>query len=187
MNVIAAVFVEVAVSRAKGDNMIQLMEDRKHQQEVSQQLIKVFQSADSARRGRVTCDEWVDFVGSAAGKEFMTMFSQDSKQAEKIFRMLDLDESGAIEIEEFVVGFMRILGSPNKAKQYELETALHSQKSLLRKVYSHIIRQTEEIRGSLEKERRMLAGKLDVLVTRQNQQIVPKKESTDLSESSRVR
>merc|ERR1712232_1440677 len=43
------------------------------------------------------------------------------------------DDDGAIEIQEFVVGFMRIQGFADKLQQYELETALHSNKMLLRR------------------------------------------------------
>lgn len=133
LNVIAAVFVEVAISKAKGDQQLSLAEEHQTQQEAARELVKIFHLIDHKQTNLISCNDWVEFTVSEAGKDFLTLYDIDVARALSLFMMLDLDDDGEIEIQEFVVGFMRMHGSADKLQQYELETELHTNKMLLRK------------------------------------------------------
>jgi hypothetical protein len=132
LNVIAAVFVEVAMSKAKGDHQLALAEEYQSQQEVAHELIKVFHLIDVDDTSHIVLNDWSAFIRSEVGKDFLTFFEVDAARALSLFKMLDLDDDGEVQIQEFVVGFMRMHGFADKLQQHELETALHMNKMLLR-------------------------------------------------------
>merc|ERR1712091_38113 len=113
----------MAMSKAKSDRQLMLAEDHQNQKEVAGELQEVFHAIDTNCTDHISCDEWMEFTSSDAGKDFLTLFGVDAERARPIFKVLDLDDSGEIEIQEFVVGFMRIHShSADKMKQYEIET-----------------------------------------------------------------
>lgn len=133
LNVIAAVFVEGAISKAKGDHDLSLAEEQDSQKEVANELIKVFRAIDTEGTSHITLEAWMAFTRTDAGKDFLTLFNIEKNRAKSLFEILDLDDSNGIQVEEFVVGFMQLHGSVNKLKQYELEVSLKNQKAMIRK------------------------------------------------------
>merc|ERR1719487_1647838 len=55
----------------------------------------------------------------------------DSHQAKTLFGVLDLEGNGEVDIEEFVVGIMQIVGSFSKLQQHQLEANVRHNKLLL--------------------------------------------------------
>jgi len=151
LNVISAVFVEGAISKAKGDHDLMLAEGHQNQQDVAQELVTAFHSIDTNHTNHISCDEWLEFTASEAGKDFLTLFCVDPERVRPIFKILDLDDSGEIEIQEFVVGFMRMNAhGADTMKQYEIETSLQSNKALLRKCVQIISESRKDVSSRIE-------------------------------------
>lgn len=114
LNVIAAVFVEAAISKAKTDHHLSLAEEHEVHKEMADELIRVFHAIDTDSSGVMTLQEWLTFISTEAGQQFRILYDVDSQQAADLFKVLDIDDSGAILIEEFVVGFMKVNGAVSK-------------------------------------------------------------------------
>jgi len=73
----------------------------------------------------------------------MKIVDLDLSDAISFFRILDVDESARLEIDEFVMGCMRFMG---KAKTVDIETLTHENRRLMR----HSANQSACIEQSLE-------------------------------------
>mmetsp|Transcript_100705 Transcript_100705/g.173572 ORF Transcript_100705/g.173572 Transcript_100705/m.173572 type:complete len:628 (+) Transcript_100705:82-1965(+) len=114
LNVISAVFVEAAMSKAKSDHDICLGEAQLTRKEMASELIKVFHKIDIEDTGHITWQQWMDFLSTETGEKFILLFEVELMQARKMYEVLDDDGDGEVVIEEFVTGFMQICGSVNK-------------------------------------------------------------------------
>ncbi|XP_010495252.1 PREDICTED: probable calcium-binding protein CML32 [Camelina sativa] len=72
-------------------------------------LVEVFETVDKNKDGKISCDEFVEAI-----RVFTSSIT--SEELENMFRVLDLDGDGQIDIEEFALGV--VLGNVN------VETAL---------------------------------------------------------------
>lgn len=131
LNVIAAVFVEVAVSKARSDESLALEEEHHHRKEMAKALVEVFHKIDTDGSQAITFDEWVSFTSTDIGKDFLTLYKVEAEEAEHVFHLLDLDDSSEIPIQEFVVGFMHLQGAANRLEQHECEMEMRRQKHML--------------------------------------------------------
>jgi len=97
MNVVTGVFVETSLRRAEADKesgFLRLLESS-------------FQKADVDGNGTITSDEFLCAFSENSFAESMNVGPSD---AAAIFDLLDVDESGEVDIEEFVLGCLRIRG-----------------------------------------------------------------------------
>jgi len=104
LNVVTGVFVESALKSAKEDRDDYMLHHVK----------ALFQSADASKKG---CLDWEDFKGIADNPQMLEFFRAidvDPAQAQAVFQLLDADESGQIDLDEFLNGCLCLHG-PAKA------------------------------------------------------------------------
>lgn len=115
LNVITGVFVESALKSAKADNEMLMIGNMR----------EVFLQADSGMKGAMS---WMDFK-SQLDKPLMQGYFKaidvDISEAAGLFRLLDLDNSGSIDSEEFLSGCLRLKGG---AKALDVNLLLHEVK-----------------------------------------------------------
>jgi hypothetical protein len=133
MNVIAAVFVEVAVNKARSDETLALEEQQHQRAELAKALVDVFKKIDTDGNQDLSLMEWSSFIQSDLGKEFLTLYKVEPLQAEHMFHLLDIDDSHQIHVEDFVMGFMQLQGAASSLEQHETEMEIRRQTQLLRK------------------------------------------------------
>merc|ERR1719343_544801 len=90
----------------------------------------------------MTIQEWENFVSKKEAQTVLAMLDLDASKTKDIFRLIDLDGSGAIEIKEFVVGCMQLQGS---AKMVDVETLLRSNKKLMVKCTEYFEQMEKQI------------------------------------------
>lgn len=104
MNVVTGVFVESAMQTAKDDRTSYMLEHVKH----------LFQEADPEGTGSI---DWERFQ-LCLDKQFMLEFFQaidvDVSDAQSVFALLDTDDSGEVDLDEFLNGCLGLHG-PSQA------------------------------------------------------------------------
>eukprot|EP00441_Pelagodinium_beii_P010177 CAMPEP_0197682786 /NCGR_PEP_ID=MMETSP1338-20131121/96983_1 /TAXON_ID=43686 ORGANISM="Pelagodinium beii, Strain RCC1491" /NCGR_SAMPLE_ID=MMETSP1338 /ASSEMBLY_ACC=CAM_ASM_000754 /LENGTH=227 /DNA_ID=CAMNT_0043264287 /DNA_START=362 /DNA_END=1045 /DNA_ORIENTATION=- len=118
MNVITGVFVESALLNAKADR----------EKEVRDQVRTLFQHADeeSGEMG------WSQFEKCLEHENMAKVFDAlgvDVSEARGLFLLLDADESGSVDFEEFLGGCMKLHGN---ARAIDLETLMYFNKRMLK-------------------------------------------------------
>jgi len=131
LNIITAIFVEGSLSRAREDFELLKAEERIKLGNQRKRLIKLFRRFDPDMTGKITREKWTDMVNSEDTQEMMEYFSMlniDKSKADDVFRLLDVDESGELEVEEFIGGCMQIQGS---ASYVDVEMLMTATKTLM--------------------------------------------------------
>merc|ERR1712060_486409 len=92
MNVVTGVFVESALQTAKHDKDIYLLHH----------VRRLFKDSDKDGDG---CLGWDDFEAALANPQMKIYFEAidlDLEEAVELFQLIDVDESGLIDLDEFV-------------------------------------------------------------------------------------
>eukprot|EP00928_Gymnodinium_smaydae_P018658 TRINITY_DN17111_c0_g1_i1.p1 TRINITY_DN17111_c0_g1~~TRINITY_DN17111_c0_g1_i1.p1 ORF type:complete len:686 (+),score=88.50 TRINITY_DN17111_c0_g1_i1:111-2168(+) len=109
LNLITGVFVESACKEAKKDKDSYIMNH----------VRSMFATIDVDGSGTISWDEFSSVCDSKGMMEVFADIDTDIAEAKKIFRLLDEDDSGNIDPEEFVKGFGRLRG-PAKSLDLQL-------------------------------------------------------------------
>ncbi|CAK9081955.1 Sodium channel protein type 10 subunit alpha [Durusdinium trenchii] len=111
LNVITAVFCESAIESAQSDQftVVQsiLADKENHLQKVRNLFARLGANADS---GSITFSMLESQINSPAVHEYFTSLGLDIWDAWTFFRLLDADGGGEVEVEEFLMGCLRLRG-----------------------------------------------------------------------------
>uniref|UniRef100_A0A7S1FKU2 EF-hand domain-containing protein n=1 Tax=Noctiluca scintillans TaxID=2966 RepID=A0A7S1FKU2_NOCSC len=128
MNVITGIFVKEALESAEKDRDLQLQLELEENRYLLLKLHSFFQDMDASDTGRVTLQQ---FEGYLAIDDVRILFQQiglEVSDAVSFFKILDVDGSEELSIEEFVMGCMRFKG---KASRLDFEVALLESKRIM--------------------------------------------------------
>merc|ERR1712224_483211 len=92
---------------------------------------EVFREADIDGSGTITADELVQHLGNTVVLAHLHTLGLEVHEAVGLFRLLDVDESHEVSIDEFVVGCMRLKGG---AKSIDLATLMYENKKMLDRI-----------------------------------------------------
>merc|ERR1719359_2206297 len=87
----------------------------------------LFQAVDADQSGSITWDELHSHLSDEAVKAYFSLVQIEISEAEGLFHLLDVDESGEVGIEEFIMGCMRLKGT---AKSIDMATLLYEHKRM---------------------------------------------------------
>mmetsp|Transcript_56055 Transcript_56055/g.126489 ORF Transcript_56055/g.126489 Transcript_56055/m.126489 type:complete len:611 (-) Transcript_56055:99-1931(-) len=141
-NVITGVFVESLLNNTK---------ESKDRHTVNS-LRDVFKSADADGSGSLSWEEFQEHMHDAKVEELFTDLDMHMSQAEGMFRLLDYKGDGALDMEDFVQGCLRLRG-PAKGVDVGLlmEEIRRATAPLLQcsnVIESHLLREASEADGS---------------------------------------
>jgi len=155
LNIITGIFVSDAVDRASRDRDI--MTDMKKERAAANMRVlrSLFHEMDKDRSGCLNLDELANMLQSDEIHSVMTMLDLEVSDAVSFFKLLDVDDSGRVEIDEFVMGCLRYMG---KAKPVDIETLTQEN----RRMMDRYNRQTARIEDGLS----MLSQLVRFLVSR---------------------
>jgi len=124
MNVVTGVFVESALLTAKRDQDTYMLNH----------VRRLFSMTDKEKTGRITWAVFQRAIDQPAMQEFFQSIEVDVSEAEGVFHLLDVDQSGTIELEEFLNG---CLGLHGPAKAIDLATLMYDTRELSRAFVAH--------------------------------------------------
>lgn len=111
LNVVTAVFCEKAIKSAHDDHYNLMQTLREQREVINKQLQRAFDKIDTAKAGFLTLQE---FERIAQDDEMQFLFESleiNIDDGRDIFRLLDADAGGQLELSELVSGAMRIRGA----------------------------------------------------------------------------
>jgi len=141
LNVITGVFVESAMSKARADNELAMQEEIIKKDDVMKQLMRIFKRIDDDMSGSIDYLEWESFTDKREAHALFASLGLDVSQTKDIFKLIDWDESGQIDTDEFVVGCMQLQGG---AKVLDVETLMRNHKKMFNK-FAHKIEEVETL------------------------------------------
>jgi hypothetical protein len=107
-NVLNAVFVESVLTNRDKDLLIH-SETAKTRQ-FMKDMAELFREGDVNNDGHISREELVEHCKNPRFCAYLATHSLDSSDAEALFELLDIDQSGAVDVEEFVLGAMKLKG-----------------------------------------------------------------------------
>lgn len=124
LNVVTGVFVEAALKSAKEDRDSYMLHH----------VRDLFMVADQDGEGTLDWGEFEGQLEAEAMQEFFKSIDVDISEAKAIFHLLDVDDSGRIDLEEFLNG---CLGLHGPAQAIHLATLMHETRQLARGYHGH--------------------------------------------------
>merc|ERR1712100_131779 len=115
MNVVVAVIVENTLDQAVNQKQDLLKKQEEEKQVACHKIYEVFQEADADGNGELTKDEFLQSLKRADVTRHLQEVGIDVRQAENLFDILDYDESGNLDAQEFIEGVIKARGEA-KAK-----------------------------------------------------------------------
>merc|ERR1719401_1343312 len=115
MHVVVAVIVQNTMEHASHFKEEEQEKKRQKDQAIWLKIIQVFQAADTDCDGEMSRLEFLQSLDNAAVLRHLHEIDVDVRQAENLFDILDYDESGCLDLCEFVEGVLRARGEA-KAK-----------------------------------------------------------------------
>jgi len=127
LNVLIGVFVQSTSAIADLDRDFVIQEEMNRNQSVMNKMKDLFVSVDTDGSGTVTWPELNSKLDDPVVQGYFSLVQIDIQEAEGLFHLLDVDESGEVGVEEFIMGCMRLKGA---AKSIDMATMLYENKRL---------------------------------------------------------
>merc|ERR1712050_414496 len=96
---------------------------------------KVFADCNKSSSGGISWEEFEQQCNTPGMQMFFKAVDLNQEEAKDLFRLLDIDDSGTLDPEEFVNGCLRLQGP---AKAIDLASFMHAYKQLSRTWHMHI-------------------------------------------------
>lgn len=110
MNVVIAVVVENTLDKALSDDSAENLKKETERTNAIRKIYDVFRNADVDGDGELTRDEFLQGLKDPIINQNLHEVGIDVRRAENLFDVLDLDESGVLDVREFVEGVLRARG-----------------------------------------------------------------------------
>merc|ERR1712032_81466 len=150
VNIVTGVFVENAMHSAQKDKDTIVQDEVCEKQEYVKRIRGVFQDMDIDDRGEITLERFEDAVQDENMHAYLTFMGLDINEVRTLFFLLDRDQTGCIDIEEFLVGCLRLKGEArglDMAKLlYEVEFLVHVVEGMSGQALS-LVERGEKARG----------------------------------------
>jgi len=110
-NIITSIFLEKVTSLAQPDLDTQMIQKHRKDMADAEELKKLTKLADVNESGKLSLDEFVDFMDDSKFRSFFELRDLDIKDAEMFFHMLcEVTGSEEVDISTFVTSCMRMRG-----------------------------------------------------------------------------
>lgn len=133
MNVVTGIFCQNAIECAAKDEEEVIAEQMDAQGEYVARLQKLFTNLNEYNDGEVTIDDFLNHMENPKVQAYFSAMGLDAADAQTIFRVLDTDNGGSVEMSEFISGCLKIRGPAKRLDIAEMSTRLGTlEKQLLR-------------------------------------------------------
>jgi len=128
LNVITGIFVKEALESAEKDRDLRLQLELEENRYLLLKLNSFFQQMDTQKTGLVSLEQFEGFLRIDDVRILFQQIGLDVADAISFFKILDVDGSKELSIEEFVMGCMRFKG---KANRVDFEIAILDSKKMI--------------------------------------------------------
>jgi len=110
LNVVVASFVDSASQISRKDRELVTQNEIEKNMQYAANIRRFFHEADVDKTGTLSWEEFESYLQNQKVQAYFQSFELDVSQARTLFKLLDLDESNDVGIDEFVEGCMRMKG-----------------------------------------------------------------------------
>jgi len=111
LNVVTGVFCQGAIEGAAHDNTIVIENQMEYAERYAHRLKGLFKDMDADGSGSITIDELEHNLQDQAVKAYFASLDIDPSDTWTLFSLLDADGKDEIELEDFIIGCLRLKGS----------------------------------------------------------------------------
>jgi len=141
LNIITGIFVKEALEMASQDRDLQMQLELEENRFLLKKLKDLFEQIDDDQGGTISLEEFQRHMEVDEIRVLFSLLGLEVSDAISFFKILDVDGSQELEIEEFVMGCMRHKGSSTM----DLECAMVDLKRMIKKLPT-----VEMLQGRLE-------------------------------------
>jgi len=138
LNVVTAVFVETAMQQSQRDRELLVQQEVEQKVEFVETMQRVFEELDTNGSGTLSLEEFEQQMDDENVLTFLSTLELDIDQVRTLLTLLDLDQNGEVDIEEFITGCLRLKGGAKSLDmailQYQVEWILHNTAALNEKM-----------------------------------------------------
>ncbi|CAJ1400977.1 unnamed protein product [Effrenium voratum] len=129
LNVITGVFCQSAIDAAQSDHDMVIQSILNNKDTHIEKIRMLFSEIDEDSAGIITFQMFQERIMSEEVKTYFESIDLDVWDAWTFFKLLDMDSGGAVEVEEFLMGCLRLRGN---AKAMDIAKLCHDQTWLIR-------------------------------------------------------
>jgi len=130
LNVVTGIFVDCAMKSSQDDREVLITEQIEVKNRALQDMMDMFGEMDDDGSGLVTLEEFESHLNDERAIAYFENMKLDVTEISTLCMMLDLDQSGNIDMEEFVVGCEKLKGESRSLDiaivNYELKWLTHT-------------------------------------------------------------
>jgi len=145
VNIVTGVFVEAAMQNNLHDRDIIAQEELQSKRKYLEAMQELFEEMDDDQQGTISMEEFEKKLQDERVIAFFNSIKLDVSDAHVLFRLIDIDKSGDVTIDEFVSGCYRLQGESRsldmKIMQFEV--------TQLREMSADFSRMLQELRSCL--------------------------------------
>ena len=131
LNIITGVFVNEALDMAASDHDVMLHAEQEMKLDHIKKLRQLFHRFDSDAKYALTVEDFESHIKDPEVQVILGMLGLDISEAPAFFNLLDVDRSGEVEIDEFVMGCLNLKGKTNIM---DMELAIQETRRMVRKL-----------------------------------------------------
>merc|ERR1711920_1172925 len=120
MNIITGVFVDNAMEAARGQRDFFIQKEMELREQCLRELRDVFAEMDFDESGTIGLQEVKAYFEDPRVRGFFTALGLDTSDTERLFRLLDDDGSGDVDVNEFLEGCLRLKGEARSIDVYAI-------------------------------------------------------------------
>lgn len=121
LNVVSAVFVQQTMRVAAEDQDLFVQQKMRATEKYTKKLKHVFNLLDTTGDGVIEEEEFMELLNTPTMAYFMAQLELESTDFLSLFKLMDVDDSGEVTVEEFMEGCKRLKGT---AKSVDLALVL---------------------------------------------------------------
>lgn len=166
LNVVTGVFVDQALQMAQADRDLKVQSEVCQKEQHTHGLRVLFHDFDDRKSGALSWSQFRRHMENERVKAYLATLELDVAQASGLFRLLDVNSSDAVSIDDFVAGCMRLKGT---AKSIDVCTLLYETRNIQRdwSSFSRLMQcQLQRIEGVLNLAPLELSGNGQIIYRR---------------------
>lgn len=124
LNVVTGIFCQSAIETAQQNEDLMVQAQIAQRELYVKRIQRLFQDIDEDGSGIVTLHELESRINDDAVQAVFASMDIDTSDAWMLFKLLDSDEGNELDIEEFVMGLMKLKGNAKRADLVEIQAGL---------------------------------------------------------------